>query len=69
MGSGKLVYGEEVTSIRREGGQGPSSSKGVLAMVRKNEERTVRDCSLASRRPAVATGFFSPLDKLPRYPT
>jgi len=55
IGSRQVVYGEEVT---QEGSQG-RSSEVVLAMVRRMRRRTVRDCSLASRRPAVATGSFA----------
>jgi hypothetical protein len=44
--------------VTQEGSQG-RSSEGVLAMVRRMRRRTVRDCSLASRRPAVATGSFA----------
>ena len=55
MAVGQVVYGEEVT---QKGTQGRVVG-GVLAMVRRMRRRTVRDCSLASRRPAVATGSFA----------
>jgi hypothetical protein len=53
------VYGEEVTSISRKGVLRTVVVEGVLAMMRRMRRRTVRDCSLASRRPAVATGSFA----------
>lgn len=58
-GRRQVVYEEEVTSISRKGESRTVVVEGVLAMVRRLRRRTVRDCSLASRRPAVATGSFA----------